>query len=240
MLTMLFLLFCLNGAMSLVNSNEIDTTGMLTNYNKMIVYNSVLVNKVEVRDNVAYHHWDSIPVLSPIKIRNIKHISSDYGYRNHPILLKWAMHRGVDFSAKPGTTVYSTAEGIVTKVKYSRRGYGHEIIITHGNGYSTRYAHLDDIYVKEGQRVHTQTYIGTVGNTGLSTGPHLHYEVLYNKRPIDPMFFTYDSHRERSRSKYFNALIALESQQDVDKNLTLGMYHKFAANTQVFSSSKIN
>ncbi len=240
MLTMLFLLFCLNGAMSLVNSGEIDTLDMLTTYNKEQVYNKFLVNKVEARDSAAYHHWDSIPVLSPIKIRNVRYISSDYGYRLHPILLKMGMHRGIDFSAKQGTTVYSTAEGIVTKIKYSKRGYGNKILITHSNGYSTRYAHLDNIFVKEGQRVYTQSYIGTVGNTGLSTGNHLHYEILHNNRSIDPMFFTYDSHRNRSRSKYFNALIALESQQTVDKNLTLGMYHKFAANEQVISSSKIN
>ena len=237
MLTMLFLLFCLNGAMSLVNSGEIETEGVLTNYNRELVYNKHLVNKVEKRDSVAYHHWDSIPVLSPIKIRNVRYISSDYGYRHHPILLKTHMHRGIDFSAKPGTTVYSTAIGVVTKVKHSRRGYGNEVIITHGSGYSTRYAHLDQIYVKEGQRVYTHSYIGTVGNTGLSTGNHLHYAIRHNKRAIDPMFFTYDSRRERTQSKYFETLIALEGQQKVDKNLTLGMYHKFSIKEQVLSSS---
>ena len=241
MLTMLFLLFCLNGAMSLVNSGEIDNTETtLAKYNRELVYNKVLVNKVEKIDTVAYHNWDSIPVLTPIKIRNIKYISSDYGWRRHPILHKWGMHKGIAFAAKKGTTVYSTANGTITKVKYSKRGYGNEVIITHSNGYSTRYAHLDDIFVKEGQRVSTQSYIATVGTTGLSTGDHLHYEILYNKRSIDPMYFTYKSGKNRSRSNYFNTLIALESQQTVDKNLTLGMYNKFAATEQVFSSSKIN
>ena len=238
MLTMLFLLFCLNGVASLVNSEEtIDSTDKLIAYNREQIYNKYLINKIEEKVSEAYHHWDSIPVLSPIKIRNIKYMSSDYGYRRHPILHKTLMHCGLDFSAKPGTTVYSTAKGVVTKVKRSWHGYGNEIIITHGSGYSTRYAHLGDIYVEEGQRINTNTYIGTVGNTGMSTGPHLHYEILHNKRSIDPMFFTYDSHKNRSISKYFETLIALEGQQEVDKNLTLGMYHKFSIKEQVLSSS---
>lgn len=237
MLTMLFLLFCLNGAMQLVNSGSVDTLDMLATYNRELVYNKYLVNKIEKRDSVAYHYWDSIPVLSPIKIRNIRYISSDYGYRRHPILHKMHIHRGIDFSAKQGTIVYSTAVGVVTKVKHFKQGYGNEVIITHGNGYSTRYAHLNQIYVEKGQRVYTHSYIGTVGTTGLSTGNHLHYEIRHNKRAIDPMFFTYDSGKDRSRSKYFETLIALEGQQEVDKNLTLGMYHKFSTKEQVLSSS---
>jgi len=237
MLTMLFLLFCLNGAMSLVNSNENNHENVLTTYDKTFLYNKYLVSKTEKLENAAYHHWDSIPIHSPIKIRNVRYISSDYGYRRHPILHTWCMHRGIDFSAKQGTTVYSTGIGVVTKVKHSTHGYGNEIIITHSDGYSTRYAHLDDIFVEEGQRVYSHSYIGTVGNTGLSTGTHLHYEILHNKKSIDPMFFTYNSGKDRSESEYFNTLIALESQQIVDKNLTLGMYYKFAADIQVISSS---
>ena len=239
MLIMLFLLFCLSNV-SLVNSEETDTKDMLAYANKMTVYNKVLVDKLGERVREAYHHWDGIPVLSPIKMRNIRYISSDYGHRRHPIYLKWAMHHGIDFSARQGTTVYNTAEGVVTKVKRSKMGYGNQIYITHSDGYCTRYAHLDEIFVKEGQRICAQSYIGTVGNTGISTGPHLHYEILYNNRPIDPMYFTYASMKERSVSKYFKSLIALESQQNVDNNLTLGMYYKFTTDTQVISSSKIN
>lgn len=234
MLMMLFLLFSLNGSLSLFSSNEIDTKDAVAIHDKNIVYNKYLATeKIKEKAETAYLEWDSIPILSPIMVRNINYISSDYGHRIHPVYLRPMMHHGIDFSARLGTTVYSTAKGIVTKVKILRQGYGHEIIIAHSNGYSTRYAHLDEIFVEEGQHVNAYTYIGTVGNTGLSTGPHLHYEILWHNRPIDPMYFTYGNGNKRTQDNYFNSLIALE------KNTTLGMY-QYATNIQVISSTKIN
>jgi len=240
MLTMLFLLFCLNGAASLVNSNEVDTQDMLMDYNKLYKYNDLLVNKIEEKEDVVYRHWDNIPVLSPMQVRDIKNITSDYGYRVHPIYQVWSMHKGMDFSAKPGTKIFSTAYGTVTKIKHSKYGYGNEVIVTHTKGYSTRYAHLNDTYVKKGDKVTIYTCIGIVGSTGLSTGPHLHYEIIKDKKSIDPLYFTYSDIKDRSVGKYFTTLIALESQRNIDKNLMLGMYNKFIVDEQDVNNSKIN
>lgn len=209
MLTMLFLLFVLSGSSSLVNSNELDTAEMLIVVEETRIYNELLFYKGE--NNVAYYHWKDIPVMSPIHVRDIKDITSDYGYRVHPIYQIWSMHDGIDFSAALGTDIFSTAEGTITKIKRSKHGYGNEVIITHKNGYSTRYAHLNEIHIEEGQRVSKNTCVGTVGTTGLSTGPHLHYEVLLNNKSIDPMSFTYSDVKKRSLGKYFTTLIALES-----------------------------
>ena len=213
MLTMLFLLFALSGFGSLVDSNETDTSNMLADYNKSLMYNDLLVNKIkEGKEKVAYQYWEDIPVTSPVYVRDIKNITSDYGYRIHPIYNMWLMHKGIDFSAILGTKVFSTANGTVTKTKESKRGYGNEVFITHDYGYSTRYAHLEDIYVNEGDYVQVHTCIGTIGNTGLSTGPHLHYELLKDNKSTDPMYFTYNNKTERSIGKYFTTLIALENQ----------------------------
>lgn len=239
MLTMLFLLFCLNT--SLLISNEVDVETYIDRSNKYEVYNEHLIYK-EGGVREAYPNWEGIPIFSPLKVRNIKYVSSDYGYRRHPILLRWGMHHGIDFAAKKGTTVYSTADGVVTDVTYSRRGYGNEITIRHRNGYSTRYAHLDEIFVEEGQYITDGSYIGTVGSTGLSTGPHLHYEILLNNRSIDPMYFTYGTEdRGRSKNNYFKSLIALEGQQAADKKITSGVKPiRYAHHVQVVTSSKIN
>jgi len=210
MLTMLFLLFSLGTSMSVLNSTGYDDTEMMATSRRVNIYNNLLVNKIEGKEEVAYRYWDSIPVISPINVRDIKNITSDYGYRTHPIFRTWSKHDGIDFSAKIGTEVLSTANGVVTKVKYSKRGYGNEVIVSHGQDYSTRYAHLDSIHVNEGDRIVVKTSIGTVGSTGLSTGPHLHYEVLKANIPIDPLYFTYKDKSDRTIGKYFSTLIALE------------------------------
>jgi len=210
MLTMLFLLFSLGTSMSVLNSTGYDDTEMMATSRRVNIYNNLLVNKIEGKEEVAYRYWDSIPVISPINVRDIKNITSDYGYRTHPIFRTWSKHDGIDFSAKIDTEVLSTANGVVTKVKYSKRGDGNEVTVSHGQDYSTRYAHLDSIHVNEGDRIVVKTSIGTIGSTGLSTGPHLHYEVLKANIPIDPLYFTYKDKSDRTIGKYFSTLIALE------------------------------
>ncbi len=99
------------------------------------------------------------------------------------------MHQGIDLGDKPGDAVYATGNGVVkdTDLGMRRRGYGRQILIDHGFGYRTRYAHLTSIDVVEGQQIKRGEQIGTVGNTGGSTGPHLHYEVIYMGKPVDPI-----------------------------------------------------
>lgn len=134
---------------------------------------------------------DYYPRLSPIKTKDFVCITSGFGWRKHPIYKKPIFHEGVDISARTGTKVYASASGKVEKVMYSKFGYGNRIIIKHKYGYETLYAHLDNIYVKKGHTIKIGQLIGTVGNTGLSTGVHLHYEVHLNGEYVDPLGYFY-------------------------------------------------
>ncbi len=107
------------------------------------------------------------------------------------ILKKVLFHEGVDISALIGSEVLVTGNGIVEKVIRSNKGYGNRIVINHGNGYKTVYAHLDRMYVSTGQRVNKNDVIAITGNSGSSTGPHLHYEILMRNRPVDPYKYFY-------------------------------------------------
>lgn len=115
-------------------------------------------------------------------------LSSRYGQRTDPFTGRLTMHRGVDFAAKDGSDVLSTGAGLVIYAG-NRWGYGNLIEINHGNGLITRYAHLKDIIVQKGDIVKAQDVIGTVGSTGRSTGPHVHYEVLKNGHQVNPAIY---------------------------------------------------
>jgi murein DD-endopeptidase MepM/ murein hydrolase activator NlpD len=134
-----------------------------------------------------------IPAILPVDIKNLTRISGYFGYRLHPILKYMRMHDGMDFTAPTGTKVYAAGDGIVEEVKLSRSGYGNKVVINHGFSYETVYAHLSKILVKEGDKVTRGTVIGLIGNTGLSTGPHLHYEVRKKGKAVDPInYFSQD------------------------------------------------
>ena len=135
--------------------------------------------------------WASIPAIQPIHNKELKRLSSGYGMRWHPILKRKRMHYGLDYSAPRGTPVYSTGNGKVIKVKRNYGGYGNQIVIDHGFGYTTTYAHLNAFNVKKGQDVKRGECIGFVGNTGRSTAPHLHYEVKKNNKPINPIHYIF-------------------------------------------------
>jgi len=126
------------------------------------------------------------PSIQPISLGNFYWISSVFGYRIDPIYKHRAMHRGVDFAAAIGTPVYATGDGVVKMTREAKNGYGKEIVIDHGFGYSTRYGHLHEILVHVGQKIKRGNLIGTLGDSGKSTGPHLHYEVMENGRARDP------------------------------------------------------
>jgi len=115
-------------------------------------------------------------------------ITSSYGSRKDPVNKKQGFHSGIDFRGKSGSEVMATADGVVIKAR--RNGsYGRFVQIDHGNGYSTCFAHLKKITVKKGERVSRGQTIGLVGSSGRSTGPHLHYELRYNDKPINPVKF---------------------------------------------------
>ena len=134
----------------------------------------------------------SIPAIQPVANKDLRRIGSYFGYRTDPFYKVTKFHEGIDFTAPVGTEIYTTGDGVVKTIEYSRRGYGNMIIISHGFGYETVYAHLSKVNIKPGQKVKRGQVIGFVGNTGKSTAPHLHYEVRKNGNPIDPINFFFN------------------------------------------------
>lgn len=131
----------------------------------------------------------SIPAIQPVKNKELKRIASGYGRRIDPYYKKLKFHYGVDFSAPQGTPIYATGNGKVSKTKRSRRGFGNHIVIDHGYGYESLYAHMTKYTVRKGQKVKRGDIIGYVGSTGKSTAPHLHYEVHKDGKKINPAYY---------------------------------------------------
>ncbi len=146
-----------------------------------------------------------IPAIQPVANKDLKRMASGYGYRIHPIYKTRKMHWGMDFSAPKGTPVYATGNGTIEKAKRSKRGYGNQVRINHGYGYKTFYAHLNKYVVKRNQKVKRGDLIGYIGNSGTSTAPHLHYEIVRNNKRVNPVNY------------YFNDLTA----EEYDKMLEL-------------------
>jgi murein DD-endopeptidase MepM/ murein hydrolase activator NlpD len=141
----------------------------------------------------------SIPAIQPVSNKNLKHMASGYGYRIDPIYKTRRMHTGMDFTANIGTSVYATGDGLVEALEVSGWGYGRCIVINHGYGYKTRYAHLSAFKVAQGQKIKRGELIGLVGNTGKSTGPHLHYEVEKGGQKVNPVHYY---HSDLSPAQY--------------------------------------
>jgi murein DD-endopeptidase MepM/ murein hydrolase activator NlpD len=135
----------------------------------------------------------AIPAIQPVKNEDLKRMASGYGYRNDPFTKIRKFHYGMDFTAKTGTPIFATGDGVVLKADNSLSGYGNHIEINHGFGYITLYAHLSKYNCRPGQRVKRGDIIGYVGSTGRSEAPHLHYEVLKNGERINPINFYYGS-----------------------------------------------
>lgn len=127
-----------------------------------------------------------IPAIQPVSNKDLKKTASGYGLRIDPIYKTTKFHEGMDFSANIGTPIYATGNGTVTKAGW-QSGYGKIVKINHGYGYETWYAHMNKIDVRVGQKVVRGEVIGEVGNTGKSTGPHLHYEVHVKGRVVNPV-----------------------------------------------------
>lgn len=134
----------------------------------------------------------SIPAIQPLSNKDLSRMASGFGYRIDPIYKTRKFHAGMDFSAKTGTPIYATGDGKVFKVSKSKRGYGNHVVIDHGYGYKTLYAHMSKTAVKRNQKVSRGDVIGFVGNTGKSVAPHLHYEVHKDGKKINPVNFYYN------------------------------------------------
>ena len=134
----------------------------------------------------------STPAIQPVSNINLNRIASGFGYRIDPVYKTVKMHAGLDFAAPQGTPIYATAEGTVILAGNVGNGYGNHVIIRHGYGYETLYGHMFKVKARVGQKVKRGEIIGYVGSTGKSTGPHCHYEVHKNDRPLDPVYFFYN------------------------------------------------
>lgn len=139
------------------------------------------VNDLEYYKEVAQY----VPIGKPVWSY---WVTSEYGGRNDPFNKKRARHKGVDLASRTGNKIKTMAKGKVTKAEFSR-GYGNLVVVDHGNGFITKYGHMHKIYVKKGQYVDVSETLGEVGTTGRSTGPHLHYEVLFQGKNVDPIPF---------------------------------------------------
>ena len=166
---------------------------------RQINLEEVYISKIEDRFYSNIKYWKAKPSRMPLNIKRGIYISSYYGYRDDPLDGNRRFHAGDDYSANRekvkdwiGTPVKATADGVVSKAHFDNR-FGNYIEIDHGYGYKTVYAHLNNISVKKGEKVHRGQEIGGVGNTGRSTAAHLHYEVKRNNKTLDPrQFYTYN------------------------------------------------
>lgn len=134
----------------------------------------------------------SIPAIQPISNKDLNRIGSGYGYRIDPIYKTIKFHEGIDFSAPTRTEIYATGDGYIEVLKRGDRGYGNYIVVNHGYGYKTLYGHMSRFNVRQGQKVKRGEVIGYVGNTGKSTSPHLHYEVIKDGSKVNPINFFYN------------------------------------------------
>lgn len=129
----------------------------------------------------------SLPAIQPVRNSDLKRLASGYGWRIDPVYGTRKMHWGLDFTAEVGTEIYATGDGVVEEIKTSNWGYGKEIIIDHGFGYKTLYAHLSEFKVNKGDEVKRGDLIALMGSTGKSTGSHLHYEVIKDGKKVNPI-----------------------------------------------------
>ena len=176
---------------------------------KQISIQSESLDDIITLANGKEEFLSSIPAIQPVKNEDLKRMASGYGYRSDPFTKIKKFHAGMDFSAEVGTPIYATGNGTVTIANNKLSGYGNLIEINHGYGYKTRYAHLSNYKVKIGQKVKRGDIIGLVGNTGRSSGPHLHYEVYFKGQVVNPLNFYYG---DISSKEY--ELLSLEANQE--------------------------
>ncbi|SHM84701.1 peptidoglycan DD-metalloendopeptidase family protein [Flavobacterium chilense] len=133
----------------------------------------------------------AIPAIQPVRNENLKRMASGFGYRIDPFTKVRKMHNGMDFTANTGTPVYATGDGVVERADNSASGFGNHVVIRHGFGYESLYAHLSKYNCRAGQHVKRGDVIGYVGSTGRSEGPHCHYEVHKDGKVVNPLNFYY-------------------------------------------------
>ncbi len=170
----------------------IETTKRLDQISKQLYIQSKSFDEVVKLVKSKEKLLASIPAIQPISNHDLRHQPGGFGWRTHPIYKTPEFHPGMDFAASEGTDIYSTGDGIVLQADATAQGYGNHVVISHGYGYQTLYGHMVKFVVHVGQQVKRGQLIGYVGSTGLSTAPHVHYEVHKNGQIVNPINFYYN------------------------------------------------
>lgn len=169
----------------------ISTTKRLEILQKQLVVQSKSLDEIADLSKEKDKFLSSIPAIQPVDNKDLTRMASGFGWRNDPFTKARKFHNGMDFTAPQGTPIYASGDGVVLRADDASSGYGKHIRINHGYGYVTLYAHLHEYKVKVGQKVKRGDIIGTVGNTGRSQAPHLHYEIIKDGEHINPIHFYY-------------------------------------------------
>ena len=165
------------------------TWRMLDGYSRLLYLESKSLDDLQLLSKDKELMAASIPAIWPINKRDLRGHIGAFGSRLHPIHNRYIEHKGLDFGARTGDPVYATGNGevVISEQGEAKRSYGQQIVIDHGFGYKTRYAHLNKAHVQRGDSIKRGQLIADLGNTGISTAPHLHYEVIYRNSPVNPI-----------------------------------------------------
>ena len=188
----------------------INTTKRLDILTKQTVVQSRSLDEIEKLAENKEALIEAIPTIQPIKNKDLTRMASGFGYRIDPFTKKRRFHYGMDFTAKRGTPIYATGNGVVKRADNRSAGYGNHLRIDHGFGYVSLYAHLSKFNVRRGQKVKRGDIIGYVGNSGRSVGPHLHYEIFKDNKKINPLNFYYGN----LSPEEFEALLTQSKQEN--------------------------
>lgn len=169
----------------------IGTTKRLDVISKELVIQSKSLDEIAKLAKDKEKLLASIPAIQPVKNEDLRQMASGFGYRSDPFTKIRKFHAGMDFSARTGTPIYATGDGVVVAADNRLSGYGNRVVIRHGFGYETLYGHMSRFKAKAGQKVKRGDVIGYVGSTGRSEAPHLHYEVHKNGEVVNPLNFYY-------------------------------------------------
>lgn len=175
------------------NNSElvINTSKRVDRISKELVIQSKSLDEILKLAKEKNKLLEAIPAIQPVKNENLRAVASGFGYRSDPFTKVRKFHAGMDFSARSGTPIYATGDGVVERADNTASGYGNHVVIRHGFGYETLYGHLSKYNCRAGQRVKRGDVIGFVGSTGRSEAPHLHYEVHKGGEVVNPLNFYY-------------------------------------------------
>lgn len=192
----------------------IETTKRLDRISKQLYIQSKSFDEVVRLVKGKAKLLASIPAIQPISNKDLRHQPSGYGWRTHPIYKTPEFHPGMDFAAPEGTEIHATGDGVVVRADAAAQGYGNHVVINHSYGYETLYGHMTRYVVHVGQQVKRGQLIGYVGSTGLSTAPHVHYEVHKNGQIVNPINFYYNDLSPEQYQKLIE--ISSQSSQSFD------------------------